>query len=379
MRYLKNTKIIVMKRLVCLLTLACILVFNSTAQNGKNLEFTGKYAPEVVGKKLGYRFYDKFKKPGSIRSTVGYPIVCAWLGSVRFAKASGDKELETLLQDRFNILLLKEFEFLPHLHHVDHNMFGCLPLELYLGTKNMTYLETGLRYADTQWTIPYYATEEEKAWDRKGYSWQTRLWIDDMFMITIVQSQAYRATGNTEYYERAAREMVMYLDELQLENGLFYHAPDVPYIWSRGDGWMAAGMAELLQIVPQDHPCHSRILEGYKLMMKTLKGYQRKSGLWNQLIDKEDFWNETSGSAMFTYAMIMGIKNGWLDAGSYTPVVRKAWTALVDHINEAGDIDSVCEGTNKKNDLQYYYDRRRNVGDNHGQAPVLWCATALLK
>ena len=82
---------------------------------------------------------------------------------------------------------------------------------------------------------------------------------------------------------------------------------------------------------------------------------------------------------MFTYAMIVGIKNGWLDAGVFTPVVRKAWTALVDHINESGDIDSVCEGTNKKNDLQYYYDRRRNTGDNHGQAPVLWCATALLK
>ena len=44
----------------------------------------------------------------------------------------------------------------------------------------------------------------------------------------------------------------------------------------------------------------------------------------NQLIDKEDFWNETSGSAMFTYAMIAGIKAGWLDADTYTPVVRKA-------------------------------------------------------
>ena len=43
------------------------------------------------------------------------------------------------------------------------------------------------------------------------------------------------------------------------------------------------------------------------------------------------------------------------------------------------DITEVCEGTNKKNDRQYYLDRKRNIGDLHGQAPVLWCATALLR
>lgn len=43
----------------------------------------------------------------------------------------------------------------------------------------------------------------------------------------------------------------MYLDELQRPNGLFYHAPDVPYYWGRGNGWVAAGMAELLQCLPK--------------------------------------------------------------------------------------------------------------------------------
>ena len=366
-----------MKRIICVFASVCLLCTNLSAQKG--LSFEGKYDPTVVGEKLAGHFYETLREPGSIRSVVGYPTVCAWLGSLRFAQVSGNEALAHRLQDRFNILLAKEFEFLPHLHHVDHNMFGSLPFELYLQTRQIPYLECGLRYADTQWTLPYYANAGEKAWAEKGYSWQTRLWIDDMYMITIVQTQAYRATGDTEYRNRAAREMVLYLDTLQLENGLFYHAPDVPYFWSRDNGWMAAGMAELLSVLPTDDPCYERILEGYRLMMKTLKGYQRKSGLWNQLIDKEDFWNETSGSAMFTYAMIAGIKAGWLDADTYTPVVRKAWTALVDHINGNGEIDSVCEGTNKKNDLQYYYDRKRNTGDNHGQAPVLWCTAALLK
>ena len=123
---------------------------------------------------------------------------------------------------------------------------------------------------------------------------------------------------------------------------------------------------------------HARILEGYRLMMKSLKDYQDKSGMWNQLIDKADCWPETSGSAMFTYAMIMGVKKGWLDAEEYGPIARKAWIALVPYINKDGDVEEVCVGTGKKNDLQYYYDRPRIIGDYHGQAPMLWCTYALL-
>ena len=82
---------------------------------------------------------------------------------------------------------------------------------------------------------------------------------------------------------------------------------------------------------------------------------------------------------MFLYAFINGVKNGWLDAKTFGPAARKGWLALVDHINEKNQIDNVCEGTNKKNDKQYYYDRKRNTGDYHGQGPVLWCVAALLE
>jgi hypothetical protein len=53
--------------------------------------------------------------------------------------------------------------------------------------------------------------------------------------------------------------------------------------------------------------------------------------------------------------------------------------AMVKYIDENNNVKSVCEGTNKKNDKQYYYDRKQNVGDYHGQAPYLWCAVALLE
>lgn len=332
--------------------------------------------PEEIGSKLGRHFVSG-KRMTWGGKWIHYAEVCTWYGALKFAQAANDVELIKLLQEKFEPLFTIENNYVPIMNHVDLNMFGCLPLELYQITKDKRYLELGLPYADTQWEVPEDAKPEEKAWDKKDFSWQTRLWIDDMYMITIVQSQAYKITGDKKYIDRSAKEMVLYLDELQRPNGLFYHAPDVPFYWARGNGWMAAGMTELLRFLPQDHANYARILEGFQTMMKSLKSYQRPDGTWNQLIDEPDFWVETSGSAMFTYAFITGVKHGWLDAEEYAPAARKAWLALIPYINEQGDISEVCVGTNKKNDKQYYYDRPRITGDYHGQAPFLWCAFAL--
>src|SRR5258707_8868253 len=146
-----------------------------------------------------------------------------------------------------------------------------------------------------------------------------------MFMITAVQVQAYRATGDNTYLDRAALEMSAYLDKLQQPNGLFYHAPDVPFYWGRGNGWVAAGMTELLRSLPKNHPRRARILAGYQQMMASLLKYQGGDGLWRQLIDHPEAWAETSSTGMFTFAMITGEKNGWLGRHTAGPAARKAW------------------------------------------------------
>ena len=120
-------------------------------------------------------------------------------------------------------------------------------------------------------------------------------------------------------------------------------------------------------------------MKGYRKMMKSLLKYRNAEGLWNQLIDQPDFWTETSGSAMFTYAFIRGVKEGWLPAGTYAPAARKAWLALIPYINNNGDVTNICVGTGKKNDFNYYLDRPKMTGDYHGQGPYLWCAAALLE
>jgi unsaturated rhamnogalacturonyl hydrolase len=142
---------------------------------------------------------------------------------------------------------------------------------------------------------------------------------------------------------------------------------------------VAAGMAEILRDLPADHPQRARIMKGYKTMMAALLQHQGKDGMWRQLIDHDEAWPESSSSAMFTFAMITGVKNGWLDPYTYGPAARRAWIAVVGYIDQNSDVTNVCEGTGKKNDLEYYLERKRKTGDYHGQAPILWAATAMLR
>jgi len=359
-----------------------MMQFNVKAQDKYFKNWPKGKSPREVGTLLTYRFIETPHAnfgfptpPGSIT----YSEVCAWYGALKFAKTIGNDALMTKLDERFRPLLYSKKNLQPKPDHVDPNIFGSIPLELHMQHENRAYLDMGKWFAEQQWTLPQQGNANHKALLAKGLTWQTRMWIDDMYMITNIQSQAYRATGDSKYIDRAAHEMVFYLDSIQRPNGLFYHAPDVPFFWGRGNGWMAAGMTELLTSLPKDNVNRPKILKAYRLMMSSLGQYQTPQGMWLQLIDVKESWPETSGSAMFAFAMITGVKNGWLNEEEYGPIARKAWLALVDYIEPNGDVREVCQGTNKENNKQYYLDRQRITGDMHGQAPVLWCSAAFLK
>ena len=369
--------------------IAAVLLISITSCNrGENYDLTGwpdDSSPEVVGLRLAEKFLStphmisRYATAPEDTGHIHYAETCTWLGSLWFAEETDNRDLSGKLEDRFTPLFGEEKNLLPPPIHVDNNVFGAVPLELCLQTGKTEYRDLGLFYADTQWTLPDSVTAEGKEYAARGYSWQTRIWIDDMFMITAIQTQAYRATGDTAYINRAAREMVLYLDSIQLENGLFYHSPTAHFSWGRGNGWMAAGMTEILRTMPPDHHERQRIMEGYRKMMTALLQYQADDGMWRQVIDDPEFWKETSSTAMFTYAMITGVKNGWLDEKTYGAAARKAWLSLVTYINDDDNLTQVCEGTGTSTDRSFYMNRRRNTGDLHGQAPMLWCASALLR
>ena len=344
---------------------------------------------------------------------VQYSVVSLWMNAIACAQMTGDEYRMKRLVRLFDDFLPggEKHKVCSRPRHVDDAIFGSLPLEIYIAAREgrassrprtgqspslpwKTYLDMGLMYADTQWCEPCEASFKEREsappdvqreYYAKGLSVQTRLWIDDMYMITALQSQAYRATGDRKYIERAAAEMIFYLDRLQLKEGpakgLFFHAPDVPFVWGRGDGWMAAGMALLLDQLPEDSPHRARIMDGYRLMMETLLKYQREDGLWCQLVDRTEDprnWGETSCTAMFTYAYLVGVRRGWLDGDKYGPAARRAYLALCGRMDKWGNVADVCVGTGKRNNLEYYFKRTKVNGDPHAQAPMLWIASTLL-
>jgi rhamnogalacturonyl hydrolase YesR len=263
---------------------------------------------------------------------------------------------------------------------VDNRVFGVLPLEIFLINGDMTSKTLGLARADMQWATPNTA----------GITSDARYWIDDMFMITGLQVQAYRATQDMKYLTRATTTMLSYVPALQQPSGLFWHTQTAQILWGRGNGWMAAGSAELLLELPAG-TMRDQIMTVFKKQMAALLTVQVSSpgtaddGLWRQVLDDTAAPTESSGSAMFTFALVTGLKNGWLDEPTYGPAARKAWLGLVANVDANGQIDKVCIGTGATTattpaaQLAYYVGRQLTRGDLHGQAPLLWSAAAMLR
>jgi unsaturated rhamnogalacturonyl hydrolase len=371
------------KALVLLSTIWMLVMLTgsrATAQSNYFGKWPAGASPKEVGKRVAENFLArKLEFETGKRQYVIYPEVCAWYGSLTVAELIRDQDLKRKLIEKFSQFLTTEgAKHISPDAHVDYRVFGVVPLQIYMQTKDRQYLELGKVLADKQW--------EKTTAD--GITTEARYWVDDMYMITAIQVQAYRATGDTKYLDHAALTMAAYLDKLQQPNGLFYHAPDSPFYWGRGNGWQAAGMAELLRSLPKNHPRRARILAGYTTMMASLLKFQGEDGLWRQLVDHPEAWAETSGTGMFAFAMISGVKNGWLDKKTYGPASRKAWLGLVTYVDTQANVRDVCVGTNKafqeagpdlNAQLKFYLERPRRVGDLHGQAPLLWSATALLQ
>ncbi len=327
-----------------------------------------------VGLLLANRFAKQANKFTSVKDLPGdgYKVACEWYGGLRIAKFTNTTSLLDSLVTKFDPFKADfASAMLGGEAHVDRYIFGIVPLEIYLQTKKAEYLDMGIKVADGQ------------------NNSQVRHAIDDMFMMTILQVEAYRAAKASpdpskaaKYLDFMAPIMIDYL-KAQKDNGLFYHNDTQgPVYWGRGNGWFAAGMAEILKDLTPGTQQHTTILAGYKKMMAGLLKVQGQSGLWYQVLDRptdSKNWVETSSTAMFTYAMIAGVRAGLLDAATYVPPVKTAWAGLRQKISATGDVSDICIGTYFLKTPEEYMALTKLTGDGHGQAPVQWAAAEILR
>ena len=190
-----------------------------------------EYQPEEIGKRVVSHIVKPIVK-------WRYQRVCAYYGACRLSEAIGDKSILEQMEVLYTPFL--EGKRAPRRGHVDYNVFGIWPFEMYRQTGNEAYLKLALDLADDEFKNPR----------EDGLSEYTRFWVDDMYMVGSLQVQAYKSTSDKVYLDRAALTLKVYCDSLQKENGLFYHREDVPFYWGRGNGWAAAALTEVLMVLP---------------------------------------------------------------------------------------------------------------------------------
>jgi rhamnogalacturonyl hydrolase YesR len=180
--------------------------------------------------------------------------------------------------------------------------------------------------------------EYQMSTDKNDYWW----WADGLYMVMPVMTKLYKITNNPLYLEKL-HEYWAFADSLMYdpEDALYYR--DGKYIypkhksvngkkdfWARGDGWVLAALAKVLKDLPEDNAYRQEYIGRFRAMAKAVAACQQPEGYWTRsLLDPEHAPGpETSGTAFFTYGLLWGMNNGYLDKATYQPVVEKAWTYL---------------------------------------------------
>jgi len=120
--------------------------------------------------------------------------------------------------------------------------------------------------------------------------------------------------------------------------------------WSRGNGWVLAALALVLQELPKTDAHYAEYFDDFKKLAETLVPLQRADGFWNvSLHDPNHFGGkETSGTALFVYGMAWGMNNGILDKATYLPVVEKGWTAITNEALQPNGFLGYVQSTGKE-------------------------------
>jgi unsaturated rhamnogalacturonyl hydrolase len=249
------------------------------------------------------------------------------------------------------LMMGQRFEWKParRIYHADDHCVTQTYLELFLQDRDPAKL------GPTQERFDYilaHPSTNDLHFDRPGAKdrWS---WCDALFMSPPALSRLHTATGDRRYLEFMTREWWITTDFLyDREEHLYFRdstyfdkreANGKKIFWSRGNGWVIAGLARVLEHLPKDHPDHPRFENLFREMAEKLLTCQQPDGLWRaSLLDPESYpLKETSGSGFFTYAFAWGINHGLLDREKFQPATLRAWNALAACVDSSGKLTHV--------------------------------------
>jgi unsaturated rhamnogalacturonyl hydrolase len=178
-------------------------------------------------------------------------------------------------------------------------------------------------------------------------------WCDALFMAPVVWVKLSAATGNPAYTDFMNRQWwitssLLYdpHDHLYSRDATFLdrrEANGQKIYWSRGNGWVLAGLASVIEALPAHDPRRAQFIQQFQQMAARIALLQGHDGLWRPgLLDAASYpLPEVSGSAFFVYGIAWGVHRGLLDRRKYLPVVRAGWRGLTSHIYADGRLGSI--------------------------------------
>jgi rhamnogalacturonyl hydrolase YesR len=178
-------------------------------------------------------------------------------------------------------------------------------------------------------------------------------WCDSLFMAPPAWVRLSAATGAKAYLEFAVENWWQTSDFLYDRDEHLYFRDSTYFakretngekiFWSRGNGWVLAGLVRVLQYLPADHPAHPRFLRQYREMADRILRCQQPDGLWrSSLLDPKNYpLKETSGSGFYCYALAWGVNQGLLARPQFEPAVSNAWKGLAGCVTGEGRLTHV--------------------------------------
>jgi len=196
----------------------------------------------------------------------------------------------------------------------------------------------------------YFSMDEKKVARAKevmGYEADSRVhdywwWADALYMVMPVMTKMYKLTGERKYLDKLY-ENILYSDSIMLdyETGLYFRDGKYVYpkhktasgkkdFWARGDGWVLAGLAKVLQDMPETYVRQPFFVEKFTRMAHAVKALQQLEGHWTRsMMDPQQAPGyETSGTAFFCYGLLWGVNHGKLSKKEFGPTIEKAWNYL---------------------------------------------------
>lgn len=267
-------------------------------------------------------------------------------GLMALAQISGDGKYAAALQ---TMARQQQWQLGERPYHADDHAIGQTYVDLYLQSHSPQIIAPLQARFDAilarraSGTLDFQREGNQDRWS----------WCDALYMGAPTWVRLWAATGDQRYLDFALSEWWTTSDFLyDRKQHLFVRDSNYfgqrssngqPVFWSRGNGWVMAALVRVLQFLPEQHPQRARLLEQYHAMAVRVLSLQQADGLWRaSLLDPQAYpLAETSGSALFTYALGWGVNQGLLPEQPYRSAVRRAWQGLQQYVQADGKLTHV--------------------------------------